>query len=599
MIGTVIVSAIIALLAGFLGTLIALKIHYRYLQRTQAQHSAWENAQESRQRNWEMKQERRALDMETKLIAGIQQVESDWNTWKQKNAELAQAVSQQHAEIATFLHIERELARIPLVEEMPIAFDSKGQRLPLSSRWQPLALARVDLSERDLSRRFLGQANLREARLRGANLFMADLSGADLSGADLTGADLTGANLSHADLHNAILVNANLQVADMHNTILFGANLHGARNLSPQQLDTAIYDATSQLDADTDLTLPRLPRMNKAVLPSTTGAQAPSSHPSFSDIPETPIVRAKQKANDAASKGEFIETPDLDVSPTPTKTRAASPTPVSFETDGVIEGEITEISEAVTVETAAVSASQVSEPTDAEIREISDSDVYETGEAETSSINRADSSAASDTAGAASKTTLNESTDSQPLLAGIEESEIPDIASPPLPTSEAAVAEPEPPLSESEPSTPEGQLSLSESEPYIAGSEPSMPEGETMLAESEPSIVESEPSFSEGELPLTMPARAADGVAEEASAEAVTPEPELIALDVASETLSEAAPTEPALVALEIDHDTNGNGHEHNNGNGNGTGNGYKRNTSAGSVAQKGKNSSRKRSRRQ
>jgi hypothetical protein len=540
MIGTVIVSAIIALLAGFLGTLIALKIHYRYLQRTQTQHSAWENAQESRQRNWEMKQERRALDMETKLIAGIQQVESDWNTWKQKNAELAQAVSQQHAEIATFLHIERELARIPLIEEMPIAFDSKGQRLPLSSRWQPLALAHVDLSERDLSRRYLGQANLRDARLRGANLFMADLSGADLSGADLTGADLTGANLSHADLHNAILVNANLQVADMHNTILFGANLHGARNLSPQQLDSAIYDATSQLDTDTDLTLPRLPRMNKAILPSTTGVQAPSSRPSFSGIPETPMARAKQKANDEASKREFIETPDLDVSPTPTKTRAASPTPVSFETDGVIEGEITEISDAVTHETAAASASQESEPTDAEIREISDDEV-----------------------------------------------------------STAAIAEPEPPLSESGPSTPEGQLSLSASEPSIAESELCRPEGETTLAESKPSIIESEPSSSENELPLTTSAWTADGVADEAPAEAAMPEPELMALDGASETLSEAAPTEPELVALEIEHDTNGNGPEHNNGNGNGTGNGHRRGTSAASVVQKGKDSGRRRSRRQ
>ena len=578
MIGTVIVSAIIALLAGFLGTLIALKIHYRYLQRTQAQHSAWENAQESRQRNWEMKQERRALAIEAKLIAGVQQVESDWNTWKQKNAELAQAVSQQHAEIATFLHIERELARIPLVEEMPIAFDSKGQRLPLSSRWQPLALARVDLSERDLSRRFLGQANLREARLRGANLFMADLSGADLSGADLTGADLTGANLSHADLHNAILVNANLQVADMHNTILFGANLHGARNLSQQQLDTAIYDATSQFEADTDLTLPRLPRLNKTALPSTTGAQAPSPHSPFSAIAETPDVKAKQ--SEAASKGEFIEIPDLDVSPTPAKTRAASPTPVSFETDGVIEGEITEISEAVTLETAAVSASQGSEPTDAEIREIGDGDVSEIGEAETDARGQTESNVASDMTDTVGETAPNEDAVNRSLLSDIEGIEIADIAPLPSPISEAAVAEP--PLFESVPSTPESQLSLSESE--------------SSIEESEPSIAESAPSFSEGEVPRTMPAWTADGVADETSVEAARPESELIALDGATETLLESAPTEPELVALEIGHGTNGNGHEQGNGNGNGhsngNGNGHRRDT----RVQKGKNSGRRRS---
>src|SRR5579875_1285150 len=358
MFGIVIVAAVTALLAGFLGTLIALKIQYRYLQRSQAQRTAWEHAQESGQRNWEIKQERRALAWDARLTARIQQVENDWNIWKQKNAELAQTVAQQHAEIATFLHIERELARIPLVEEMPIAFDSKGQRLPTSSRWHPLSLARVDLSDRDLSRRYLSQTNLHDTRLRGANLFMADLSGADLSGADLTGADLTGANLSHADLHNAILVNANLQVADMHNTILFGANLHGARNLSQQQLDTAIYDATSQFEADTDLTLPRLPRLNKTALPSTTGAQAPSPHSPFSAIAETPDVKAKQ--SEATSMGEFLETPDLDVSPTPAKPRTVSPTPAPFETEGVIEGEITEISEVVTVETATVSASQVS-----------------------------------------------------------------------------------------------------------------------------------------------------------------------------------------------------------------------------------------------
>lgn len=583
MIATVIVTAILALLAGFLGALVALKIQYRYLQRTQAQRTAWEQAQESGQRTWEIKQEKRALEMEAKLVTSVQQVEGDWNTWKQKNVELVQAVSQQHAEIASFLHIERELARIPLVEEMPIAFDSKGQRLPLSSRWQPLALARVDLSERDLSRRYLGQANLREARLRGANLFMADLSGADLSGADLTGADLTGANLSHADLHDAILLNADLQVADMHNTILFGANLHGARHLSAQQLDTAIYDATCQLDAEVDLTIPRLPRVNKTVFPSTTGAQTPSTPSTISDIPATPVIRATRRANEAANME--LETPDLDVSPTPVaKTRAAPSSPAPFATDGVIEGEITEISDAATIETAAASADSVSEATDAEIREISETGeteavatpttskagseetfaTSETGTVDTLDANDQTGSASDDVADATGETGLGKHVDS------LTEIEMPDIAPLPMPTSfEATVDEQEHSISASEPST-------FESETLLPESEASLPESEASLPESEPS--ETESPASESEFQLEMPSWAADRLAPKAPVEALS---------------------EPEFVALEIEHGTNGNGHVHNSRNGNGNGNGHKRGTSAGSGTQKGKNGSRRRSKAQ
>jgi hypothetical protein len=580
MFGIVIVAAVIALLAGFLGTLIALKIQYRYLQRTQAQRTGWEHAQESGQRNWEIKQEKRALEWDAKLTARIQQVEHDWNAWKQKNAELAQTVAQQHAEIATFLHIERELARIPLVEEMPIAFDSKGQQLPTSSRWHPLSLARVDLSDRDLSRRYLGHANLHEARLRGANLFMADLSGADLSGADLTGADLTGANLSHADLHDAILLNANLQVADLHSTILFGANLRGARNLSHQQLDTAIYDATSQLDTAFDLTIPRLPRVNQNILTSTSSMSAPSTRSKLSarhTIPDMPVAKAKKQANEAA----IIH--DLDVSPTPVAKEADS-SPASSINDEIIEGEITEISEAVTLETEAVSAP--SEPTDAEIGEITDSETQETNdteipeitgseihetdqtekmpaigeidETESIAISESESDGVSaDTVSAVSAVSEAE-VDSEPVLEHTEEADMPDIV--PLPIAESFV----PFVTESELPVSESESPVSESELFIAGSE--LP-----VSESEPT---NEPSL--------------DG--------AGSFEPDILA---------GAAVSEPEFVALEIEQSTNGNehgnGNGHANGNGNrhtnGNGNGKKPDTLAGTTIQKGKNNTRRRTR--
>jgi hypothetical protein len=76
---------------------------------------------------------------------------------------------------------------------------------------------------------------------------MADLSGAFLTGADLSGADLSGANLAGADLRDTTLTGANFLIADLHSAILAGTNLFGARNLTTEQLDSAITEvATTQ-----------------------------------------------------------------------------------------------------------------------------------------------------------------------------------------------------------------------------------------------------------------------------------------------------------------------------------------------------------------
>src|SRR5439155_4664515 len=107
--------------------------------------------------------------------------------------------------------------------------------------------------------------DLRDAQLSNASFFMADLTGAYLAGADLSGADLAGANLSEADLRGAKLTGANLNVADLHQAILIDADLRGARNLTPQQIYTAIYDNTTQLDAEIDITKPRLHSMQSSV----------------------------------------------------------------------------------------------------------------------------------------------------------------------------------------------------------------------------------------------------------------------------------------------------------------------------------------------
>src|SRR5579875_270525 len=521
MFGIVIVAAVTALLAGFLGTLIALKIQYRYLQRSQAQRTAWEHAQESGQRNWEIKQERRALAWDARLTARIQQVENDWNIWKQKNAELAQTVAQQHAEIATFLHIERELARIPLVEEMPIAFDSKGQRLPTSSRWHPLSLARVDLSDRDLSRRYLSQANLHDARLRGANLFMADLSGADLSGADLSGADLTGANLSHADLHDAI----------------------------------------SQLDTAFDLTIPRLPGVNQNMLTSTSSMPTPTTQPRLSDMhltSDTPAAKTKKQVHETAVGGDSLEAdiPDLDVSPTPVLRQEIPSSPAPSATDEVIEGEITEISEAVTLDVEVVAAPDA--PTDAEIREITDTETHGTND---TAIPEITASEIHDTA----------QTEKTPAISTIDElaffaigengrgADSNDRASLSAAGEAASDVDSEPTLEHTEEAETPDLVPSSALESFaspVNQSEPPVPESETANA---------------------LPAEGTGSF-----------EPDVLA---------ETSVSESELVPFEAEQSTNESEHTNGNGNGHTNGNEKKPDTSAGTTMQKGKNSNRRRTR--
>src|SRR5260370_42703153 len=105
----------------------------------------------------------------------------------------------------------------------------------------------------------MGRADLREAQMAGANLYMADLTGASMAGANLESANLAGANLAGADLRGANLRGTNLLVADLHSTILHGTTLLETRGLSPQQLQTAIYDSTTIIDNAKDLALAASP----------------------------------------------------------------------------------------------------------------------------------------------------------------------------------------------------------------------------------------------------------------------------------------------------------------------------------------------------
>ena len=73
--------------------------------------------------------------------------------------------------------------------------------------------------------------------LAGAFIRRVDLSGAILVSADFSGADCTNANFRGADFEGAIL----------EGTILKGADLTDARNLTKQQIQSAIIDDATLL----------------------------------------------------------------------------------------------------------------------------------------------------------------------------------------------------------------------------------------------------------------------------------------------------------------------------------------------------------------
>lgn len=80
--------------------------------------------------------------------------------------------------------------------------------------------------------------------IRGAFVRRTDLSGVSLRGANLAGADATNANFRGADFEGALL----------NGTILRGADLTGAKNLTIEQLSSAIIDERTVLPSYVDRT---------------------------------------------------------------------------------------------------------------------------------------------------------------------------------------------------------------------------------------------------------------------------------------------------------------------------------------------------------
>ncbi|MBP0617283.1 pentapeptide repeat-containing protein [Jiella sp. KSK16Y-1] len=64
---------------------------------------------------------------------------------------------------------------------------------------------------------------------------------------DWTDADLTDADISGTDVSNASFVGADFTRTNLRGTILRGADLSGARNLTLEQLQSAVLDETTTL----------------------------------------------------------------------------------------------------------------------------------------------------------------------------------------------------------------------------------------------------------------------------------------------------------------------------------------------------------------
>lgn len=90
-----------------------------------------------------------------------------------------------------------------------------------------------------------------------------DLHGAFVRRTDLSGASLRGANMTKVDATNAAFRGADFDGALLDGAILRGADLTGAKNLTLEQLSSAIIDDRTTLPAYIDRNKLRLLTVEK------------------------------------------------------------------------------------------------------------------------------------------------------------------------------------------------------------------------------------------------------------------------------------------------------------------------------------------------
>src|SRR6266536_2477802 len=105
------------------------------------------------------------------------------------------------------------------------------------------------------------------------------------------------------NLRDTTFTGANFLIADLHSAILAGTNLLEVRNLTTEQIDSAIYDSSTLLETEVDITQPQLhavkPVMPLSPLETHVAANPPqvmstvttvaANESAFVSPPETPL----------------------------------------------------------------------------------------------------------------------------------------------------------------------------------------------------------------------------------------------------------------------------------------------------------------------
>ncbi|MFN6529931.1 pentapeptide repeat-containing protein [Nostoc sp. ChiSLP03a] len=147
-------------------------------------------------------------------------------------------------------------------------------------------LISANLSSANLSSANLSSANLISANLRGANLSSAYLSDANLSSANLRGADLSGAYLSSANLSDADFSSANLIGAHLSSAYLISANLSSA-DLSGADLSDANLSIADLSGADLSYVRNLTSEQVKSAI-NWDKAKYENDFPAYPDLPPEP-----------------------------------------------------------------------------------------------------------------------------------------------------------------------------------------------------------------------------------------------------------------------------------------------------------------------
>lgn len=127
-----------------------------------------------------------------------------------------------------------------------------SQAILRSSNFIKTDLNSSNLKEADISRANLRYSDFFNSNLENSNLSHSNLKNSNFVGANLKGANLYNANIAGANFEVANLESANLIEADLSDTNISGANLKSAnltsaKNLTKEQIESAVTDDNTKL----------------------------------------------------------------------------------------------------------------------------------------------------------------------------------------------------------------------------------------------------------------------------------------------------------------------------------------------------------------